>query len=58
MADGNKQNNQQVQKCKVKFVGGGRYDLANLPKTNGTHFVEVQCQCLSNQKVQYVNVIK
>ena len=33
MADGNKQTNQPVKKFKVKFVGGGRYDLASLPKT-------------------------
>jgi hypothetical protein len=47
MADGNKQTNQPVKKFKVKFVGGGRYDLASFyQKLEGAHFVEVQC--LSN----------
>jgi hypothetical protein len=51
MADGNKQTNQPVKKFKVKFVGGGRYDLASFYQKlrvalEGAHFVEVQC--LSN----------
>ncbi len=33
MADGQGNNKQKVPKFEVKFVGGPRYDLSNLPKT-------------------------